>query len=392
MSREMYIGWSNAEPLRKRLPSFVDRTNGIQLFDADNLYPQRMRELRDGSYSAQAAVGRFADFLYGEGFVDPSLSTFVVNKKGQTLDAILRLIKDDIALNRGYGLHINYNLFGKIVEINYVDFEFIRMGLPDMWGDIFDLKVNNNWERDPYKLQQQTWYVEEFPIYTPNSLQVLDEMSDYGGIVNYPGQLYYSVPRLGKYPSSRIDVVADAAQIQADLLVFDLSAVQNGFSATTVFKYPGTFEDEEHKQKVTKKLNKHKGPKGAGSTMVVENPTGADLNLFESITLPNVVGMHAQTAKDAKSAIRESFSMPPEVMGIIPEAGMFAKANIIEAYEYVNTMTKGERLKLSSDIRSLLSNWHTPLTFTNYDIKQLVYGQPVNNTPGPTSNSANSGA
>ena len=66
----------------KRLPLFIDRTHGIQTFGADNLYPQRMEEIKNESKDCKTAVNRLASFINGDGSEDLSLANMVFKRKG----------------------------------------------------------------------------------------------------------------------------------------------------------------------------------------------------------------------------------------------------------------------------------------------------------------------
>lgn len=373
------------KPLLKRVPTIVDRTNGIQLWDADNLYPQRAEEARDRSYTAKIATDRLAGFVVGGGFQDPLLSTLILNSDGMTGNDMLDLISQDDAIYNSYGLHFNYDLNYRISSIKVVEAKFCRFGLPDRWGKAFDIKVNNNWERDPYKNMNYGWEIFDYPIFNPDPLVVKQQMAEYGGILNYPGQVLFFTPKPFVYPLCTFDAVFDHAQIQAELGVFDISAIQNGFTATTIFKYPGTFEDDDEKHDFEKKLREHKGPTGANSTLVIENPTGEDTKLVESLNLANVDKLHEVTNKNSSRALRVNYSMPMEILGETPESGMFNKENIQQAYEYYNTITQVRRDRISRQMKKIFTYWKDPaLMNANFNIIAKTYGtvgQPSNN-PG----------
>jgi hypothetical protein len=370
------------KPLLKRVPTIVDRTNGIQLWDSDNLYPQRAEETRDRSYTAKIATDRLAGFVMGGGFEDPLLSSLVLNRDGQTGNDVLDLITQDDSIYNAYGLLINYNLNYRISEIKVVEAKFCRFGLPDRWSKVYDIKVNNNWERDPYKNMNYGWEIFEYPIFNPDPNVVKQQMMQAGGIMNYKGQVLFFTPKPNVYPLCTFDAVFDHAQIQSELGVFDISAIQNGFTATTLFKYPGTFEDEDEKHDFTRKLNDFKGPKGAATTMVIENPTGQDYKLTESLNIPSVDKLHEVTNKNASKALRVNYSMPMEILGETPESGMFNKQSIQEAYEFYNTITEPRRDRIARQMKKIFAYWKDQnLALVNTNIKPKAYGtgQPISN-------------
>ena len=373
------------EPYLQRVPVSIDFTQGIQAYGEDNLYPQRAELARDRSYTTKTSVKRYAGFILGQGFLDQTLANTIINRKGQTANDMLSFISKDYGTFTSFALHFNYNLNYRISEINLVKFKFVRFGTPtNKYGAVNEIKVNNNWERNPYKSYMRSYSyddIDSYPIFNPDPKVVKDQMAQFGGIRYYPGQVLVFTPEMWAYPTATFDAVFDYAQVQYELGVFDISKLQNGLTATTVFKYPGEFKDTTEEEMFYNKLRAHKGSKGANSTLVVQNPTGANLNLTENLQLQNMDKLHTDLNKTAKNSIRESFSQPAEIHGQLPETGMFNKAGIIEAYDYYNSLTQEDRDTISIQMKKIFTAWHKP-SFTNYDIKQKQYGQQVVNNPG----------
>src|SRR5690606_17938562 len=301
------------------------------------------------SFPTRRSSDLLAGFLAGQGFADPVLSSLVVNSKGQTLNDLLDIITEDAALfEDSYALHFKYNMNYQIAEISAVPVMHSRFGIPDDDGDVFDIKINNNWERNPYKSSNHRWTIYEYPVFNPDP-EVVRQQIEFYGVNNFPGQILFKTNKPGVYPDATFDAVIDQAQTQAEIGVFGLAAVQNGFTATTLFKYPGTFEDKDDEEEFKRELNNFKGPRGANSTMVVENPSGNfdQGNLIESLQLPNMDREHENTEKVSKHSIREAFSMPAEILGVLPENGMFNRENIEQAFTYYNDITQLNRDRIS---------------------------------------------
>lgn len=361
------------EPVLKRVPVIVDKTNGIQAFDRDNLYPQRADEIRKRSHTVKACVDSLARFLYGMGWEDPALATLVINSKGKTMNDLLRSIVKDAAIHDGHTIHAKYDLNYRVAELAYTKFMYCRLGLPDEDGDVYDIKYNTNWERDPYKSITRTWNIEEYPIFNPSPGVVREQFMEYG-LDGFPGQLIYSTPDENEYPLCTFDPVFDDAQTQGQIAIGQAAGVQNGFTASGVFKYPGTFESDGEKNALEHKLNKHKGPRGNNSMLVVEVLQAAEkLNLFEAFTIPNVDKMYEFTSKNVKNSIRECFSIPAEIVGVLPDNGMFNKENIQQAYAYFNAVTQERRDAISRQIRHIMQYWRVPLNITNWNILPKQY-------------------
>lgn len=360
------------EPLLKRLPTVIDRTYEVQAYDVDNLYPQRAEEVKNRSYTLKSAVERLAEFIDGEGFEDFNLATLILNSEGQTANEVLDIIAQDKACFNGIALHIKYNLNYKISEVTPIEFMFCRLGIPDENGHVHEIKYNTNWERDFAKTENNLFEIYTYPVFNPNPEVVKEQIAEYG-FENYPGQILYWTPKPGIYPKAPFDPVFDNAQAQSEIGVFELASIQNGFTATTIFKYPGQFESDEKRREFKKKLDMHKGAKGAKSTIVVENPSGEELDLVETIQMQNTDRMFEFTSKNVKNAIRECLSMPAEILGQLPETGMFNQQQIQDAYTYVNAITRGHRNQIERIFQKILAHWKTPLQIKTTRIKPQAY-------------------
>jgi hypothetical protein len=362
------------DPYLERLPLTIDHTYGVQTYDLDNLYPQRADSVCSRSYTAKRGVERTADFIYGKGWQDPALAKLIVNSERQTINKVLSIISKDKALHTGFALHIKYNLNFRIAEITPIEFMYCRLGLPDDRGNVSEIKYHTNWERNQNKTLNMDFEPETYPVYNPDPNIVREQMIAHGGWQNYPGQILYWTPKPGIYPKCSFDAVFDNAQTQAEIGVFELASIQNGFTASTIFKYPGQFEDDHKRQQFKDKMANHVGAGGAKSVMVVENPSGEPLDLVETIQMQNTDKMFEFTSKNVKNAIRESMAVPAPILAQMPETGMFNKEEIKEAYLYFNDGTSKHRNEISEVIQELMQYWSQPLSFSSFAIEPLEYG------------------
>lgn len=360
------------EPLRKSLPTVIDRSYGIQTYDEDNIYPQRVDEVREGSYTAKTAVNRFADFIDGEGWLDPVLAELVLNREGQTANDVLDIIAQDKAPYTGFALHFKYNPFTyKIMEITPVEFMFCRLGLPDSNGNVCEIVHSRNWEMDYRKTVDMVMEWENFPVFNPDPSVVKAQISEYGWD-RYPGQILYWTPKPGVYPKCRFHAVLDNAQAQGELGVYNLSSIQNKWTTETIIDYPGSFEDDKKRQQFLDKIAEHKGSRGSG-TMVIENTSGLPLNVVKNLEIQNTDKLFEATGKDVKNSIREAMGLPAEVMGQMPESGMFNQQQIQDAYTYTNAMTRNDRNHISRVFKKIMPYWKDSITISSYDIIPQKY-------------------
>lgn len=377
---------SQRDVLIKRLPTIIDRVYNIQSYDLDNLYPQRLDEIRKRSFTLRSRIERTAEFIDGEGFEDQILAEHIFNCEDQTGNDILEAIAKDKA-SFGFALHFKYNPFTyRIMEITPVEFMFCRLGLPDENGNVCEIAYCRNWERDPYKEIEFTINIDYYPVFNPNPDVVREQINQHG-FDCYPGQILFWTPKMGVYPEASFDAVADNAQTQGEIGTYQLATIQNDFGIEKIFKYPGTFETDQQKKDFKKGLEPNLGAKGAKSTIVVEVPNGSDMpagGLIESIQMQNTDKMYEFTSKDVRNAIREDGAVPAAVLGQLPDTGMFNQEQITDSFNYFNSITRNHRNQISRVFKRIMKYWKEPLPITSFKITPQSYGDtPVQATTKP---------
>lgn len=379
------------EPYIKRLPTVIDRVYGIQAYDVDNLYPQRADEVRKRSFTLKSAVDVIADFIKGQGFEDVTLANLILNSDGHTANDVLDFLSQEKSPYVGVALHFKYNPFSfKIMEVTPLEWSYCRLGLPDQRGNVSEIMYCTNWEQDPNKMLNNVMQIDSYPTFNPDPNIVKEQIAEHGWDC-YPGQIWYWTPKPGKYPGARFDAVFDDAQTQSDIGVAKLSGIQNKFAAQHIFHHPGKFETPQKKQDFKDEMSDMMGAKGTNSMLVIEDDGAANgagkLDLVESIQMQNTDKMYEFTSKDTRNAIRESMAVPAPLLGQLPEGGMFNKEQMLEAYEYMNMKTQGDRDQLERIFKRIFMFWHQAITVASFKIKPMMYGIAASQTavtPGQT--------
>jgi len=363
------------DPDIKRLRTFIDRTDDIQWYTRNNLYPQIVEAVRDRSYTIKSACDRLSKFLRGEGFEDAALAGLIVNSKGLTANNLLKAIAIDAASFSGsFVVHLGVNMLGQYNNISVWPLQYWRMGLPDDNGDIHDYKYNSNWELDPYKEVNNAKRIITYPKFNPDQDFIKEQIDEFG--INYPGQVFYFTPLEDQYPLATFDSVLDQGQTQEEIGIFRLASIQNGLNAGAIFSYPGKFENKQKEDEFKESLNEYKGGQGANSIMVIEDESGLRKaqDLVTPLTLLNADRIHEFISKDDKNAIMEAFAMPKGILGVLPETGLFNQQQLTEEYTYYNSITRDYRTDISDALKKIFSNWYQPIE-SDFKIKELKYLQ-----------------
>lgn len=321
--------------LERRIISNVDHQYDITHFGIDNLYPQLMNELYKRSPLTKQAIKVLSEFCTGQGW--EGNGDKVVNRFGQTFNDMLRLASEDINTFTGFALHFNFNGIGKIVEIQHIPFDYVRLGSKNSQGTTDNVKLFNNWEQDALKFKNYVGLQPiQFPLFNPKTAI---ENALTGG----NGQVMYWTPRMWAYPLSTFDAIREAVQTDAEIQTWSLKNIQNGFLGTTIFKYPGGFDSEDDKRNVLLKVKELTGSFNANSTIVAETPEEFTGSLVESIPAPNNDTLFNLTGEKVVNTILQNFGVPGPLLAVNPQGSVFTQEQIRDSYILMNLRTQTQR-------------------------------------------------
>lgn len=351
--------------LVKRIPTRIDRTDGIQRYDLDNLYPQRLEEVAKRSGITTDCIEILGDFLEGKGFVNREYNGSIINANDETVGNLLTFNTRDYSVNGGFALHFNFNLNGAISEVNPIFFKYCRLGIPDLASVVHDIKFSLNWEQEPAKTIEPRRVIKTFPVFNPDPEIVLAQIEAFEGIDNYPGQILYFTELKGQYPRATFDSVAESAQTDGNIQVFELNNIEEGFFGGTVVHWPTDIKDDDEMREVTGEVRKFKGQGGAGGIMIIPDPDGNIDNLIEQLQTPNMDKMFDLTNKNVTNRIILNYATPKPLLGVDPNSGIFNIEDYENSYTYYNIKTQKKR-KLFSGV---YQKW-TPFFFEQINASQ----------------------
>lgn len=200
----------NAKKPERRIESRYETRFKMKSYGRDNLYPQNIMAITGASGTAGLCLGRYKKFVEGFGFQNESLSEFVVNRSGDTLDDLLEQVADDLTRFGGLALHVNYNVLGQVTEVNHMPFEQCRLEEPDDAGIVAHILHHVDWKGDETKggkKQQLTEkFITRFDVFNPDPDIVISQIERSGGIDSYRGQvLWLSMDGKFVYPTPLYD-------------------------------------------------------------------------------------------------------------------------------------------------------------------------------------------
>lgn len=302
-------------------------------YDADNLYPNKIKTIAERSVTTSSAIRTHADFLSGQGFGE-LLNEIVVNEEGQTLEEILKREAINAAEFNGIALHFNYNRMGVIVEINEVPFEGLR------WNhDMSRMYYADEWD----KVASRSREVFEYNMFNPeNAINEINKV----GIDKYNGQILYVIPnKRDIYTVCRFDAAINDAQFEDEATIGRLRGMQNDYPLGGIMKLPSPlFDDENFADTMTDLKSNQKGQKNANSWMLipVTNEEVFKGKLFEPNVRQNIDRLTENQENRAEKNIYKTYQQPLILNGVSSD-GMFNQDQFVDAFDYYNSKTDDER-------------------------------------------------
>lgn len=360
----------------RRMTVRQNRTEGILNYDIDNAYPQRIRSIVSNSGIASSCINTYAKHIRGNGFKDLTFYKAVVNRKGQTLDKILRGVSQDLALHRGCALHFNYNALLQISEINYVPFENCRISEPDDWDYIGKIALYRDWGRlDARSIKKND--IHWINVFNPDPEVIAAQVEAAGGFELYRGQVLWYSADGDTYPLASCDPVIEDVLTDIEIKEFKYRNTTSNFLATHIIELPFQHENQTERDKFNEKVASFQGGKQAGKIMTIENPnkaTSPDSNIsITPVVLQDVDKIFEWTKGDTRDSIIENYMIPKELLGIQMPGRLGTADEISDAMIRYNETTKDERNVIVELFQQFIPHFTRNLNPSgNYDIEPLT--------------------
>jgi hypothetical protein len=236
-----------------------------------NLYPQIISELIYASKTASLSVERLSEAIECEGFKNREFGE-IKNAHGDNMDGILNMLAYDVARFRGCAVIVQYGGDYRPKMIYPVPFEYVRAGLNKDYLTnpvIHKYVVFNNWDRQNIKSTVLDKMAVTYPAFDPDNFA--NEVIEYGGIENHPGQLLYMNFFTTKpYPLSPFHAVQSEMQAEAMNSTYVERTLTRGFHMCSIVSH-GDFTEQEEQDNFVKGLKEIMGAQGAGSALLVRD-------------------------------------------------------------------------------------------------------------------------
>lgn len=233
----------------------VVNSDNIYTNGSDNNYPERIKRVINNSVNAKACATVLADFFIGKGFnVDNDL---IINKsKGLTLLDCGISASEDVSVQKGFWLHVNFNLDATERTLDVLPYEFCRRSKKDHFGYEGLIQYCKEWnsvddtlkfffQDEKSKVKKDFFYPfnddidiinqqrrNDWKLANPDSKKepTVEEL-----VMGYRGQvLFINLEPRSIYPLSYFDAAYNAADTEFRLSTLINNKVRTGFIDATV--------------------------------------------------------------------------------------------------------------------------------------------------------------
>lgn len=296
------------------------RNLGIKSYDADNLYPQNVRNIVLASKTGSGCLERYTDYIEGRGIASEVLAGFAVNLDGQTLADLHAQVSGDLAMFNGFAIHVNYDVEGRIVSLHHIPFENVRVLEPDAEGFIRQVALHPDWSgsltRSGKTIRVNEANTDYIDVFNPDPVVVLTQMLEAGGPQFYRGQVYYySREGYMRYPYAKYHAVLADLSTDEGLSSVMLRNVRNNFLPAGAFvrlksqgaaltgDEPDILADEDYSED----LAALQGDQNALKILDITVETKEEMPEFLTFHGTNYDKEFTQTAEETKDSIYAAF-------------------------------------------------------------------------------------
>lgn len=379
--------------LKKKSSKRIDvrylQTLGIQTYGEDNLYPQTFRNILAASSTGAECLDRFADFIEGNGFRDAPFSESVVNRKGDTADDIHALVCRDVAYYNGLALHVNYNIYGDIVELHHVPFENCRLVESDDSGYVGNIAIHPDWSgqktRGGKVIKVAKENIDYIDAFNPDKRVVAAQIEAAGGIEYYKGQvLWVSLSGKDIYPTGKGDRVVTEMSTDEGLANVKYRNVRNNFlPAAMIFTKKGTnitfdqdgneIDSMDDDDSFSDSLLQLQGDTNCGKLMEVTLETDEDKPEVVSLNSQNYDKEFTVTDTSVTERIYSAFGQEPWYCIRIGKVG-FSGDILEDAFEYYNSIVSKQQRLIERTFARVFRHFYETVNASNdFSVEPLKY-------------------
>lgn len=325
------------------LPVFRElRNKDWVYYGENNLYPQKMIELYNGSAIHHTAIDAKTAAIKGEGF--EVYGETEINRNGESLDSLFAKVALDYTLFGGFALNVIWNRAGdRIAEMYHLAFANVRSGKMDEMDRVNEYYYSSDWANTRK--------------YTPSTYKAFDTMENSG---ENASQVYYYheyTPGSDTYPLPTYVGAVNDIELDARISRFHNSNISQGLAPSLAINFRNGIPSPEERQSILRDIEEtFSGEMNAGRFFLLFSEAGKEAQIQPIaaendqyyITLEERITSRLLTAHRITS---------PLLLGIRDGGGLGSnKDEIVIAWgHFYGTVIQPEQKKLVSEFTWLTS-------------------------------------
>lgn len=362
----------------KRVENGYNSRLDIQAYGHDNLYPQQALAVVMASPNGKQCLDRYAKFVEGDGLADKALADTIVNRHRQTMRDLHHLVSRDLAYYGGFALHLNYNTYGQVIEIQHEPFENCRLEECDDDGYISHIVTHADWSgastRSGKRVLVNEENVDRIDVFAPQF--VGEQIDSVGGVAYYDGQIQWnSLAGWRRYPTTKYDgVLTDLSTDEGLSNVRNRNVRNNFLPAGMIITKRGsqiegeTWDDEGY----TGELVKFQGDENALKLLEVQVDINEEAPEFKAIEGLNTDKMYTATTESVIDNIYSAFNQ--EVFLSLRRGKVGFSGDLVrDAWSDYAAQVREEQNFISSAYAKIFAYWAGE-KFDNFNILSCRFG------------------
>lgn len=338
----------------------TDKRTEVFNFGEDNAFPSLVKALIDMSVTAKNCVDQVAKAIYGKSFGEAGKRK--VNKKGQSLNEVLRIAAREYAEDNNCYLQIGYDGNYDFKSIKVIPVTNVRVGKADDLGYSGKFIVYDNWDKSKGKKIMSDGFtiVDRF---NPRKDVISSQVEKAGGIENYNGQIIhikkddsniYSLPDL--YPVLR------EALLESNSQIFRSNGASKGFLNTKLLAVQ-PFGSDDDRKRFKRELDGVRGAENSSEVVLLESTQATDDMAKQmyvgDLSSPYNDKLFEYSDSQAEKNICKAFLVP--LLLVNPtDNGLFGNSGeaFREAKQQLYESREEDRNQLEEVFSMLMSKWN----------------------------------
>ena len=329
----------------------------------DDQRPQQLLALLAGSSTGKVCTTTKAKFIEGNGLKDLDFYRAVINPRGQTMDALLKLLADRESKLSGHALLLNLNMLGNPSSVYWLPTENVRLGIPLDDGTVdYVFQLHPKVPGSKGKNQKPSLHL----VFDPNepAEQRAERLATWpGGPGAYPGEVYCSfLDEAGYYPEQVWEPAEVDMETEARLKRSRRTDIKSGYSDKTVIVEYGTATPtDEVKAANAIKYGSFVGEDGDRIMLLYAASKEVDDPTIKTISAPDASKRYQTDGDALKADIRAVFQIPTLLYGEATAGKLGTSQEMEDATLYVQNMViNTNQRSIERTLQAVFSTFQRP--------------------------------